>query len=123
MKALFIFRKDFRYIDNTCLNVLAEDNNINEILPIFNFDPKQIEEKNNKYFNNNAVEFMCESLLSLEPKPFFTNDYIINTINNLYKKWNFDIIGFNKDYTPFSIKRDNEIKNWCESKGIRLEIK
>ena len=120
MKALFIFRKDFRYIDNTCLNVLAEDNNINEILPIFNFDPKQIEEKNNKYFNNNAVEFMCESLLSLEPKPFFTNDYIINTINNLYKKWNFDIIGFNKDYTPFSIKRDNEIKNWCENNNVKL---
>lgn len=118
MKCLYILRRDLRYKDNTTLNEIITNHNINEILTIFNFDPIQIEQTKNKYFNHNTVQFMIESLLDLKIRPKFTYNNIITTLDNIYKLWPFDILGFNKDYTSFSIKRDLEIKLWAENKGI-----
>ena len=107
MKCLFIFRRDFRYKDNTTLNeLLKSEYNIKEILPIFNFDPIQIDNKMNKYYNSNSVQFMIEALLNLSPQPLFCYNNILTTLDIIYKEWPFDVLGFNKDYTPFSINRD-----------------
>ena len=35
------------------------------IIPIFIFPPEQIDPKKNKYFSDNLVQFMCESLEEL----------------------------------------------------------
>ena len=55
---LFIFRRDFRVIDNVGLNLL---NNIcKKIYPIFIFTPEQVT-SSNKFKSDNAVQFMIES--------------------------------------------------------------
>jgi deoxyribodipyrimidine photo-lyase len=118
---IFIFRRDLRVVDNLALNALAQQSKTN-ILPIFIFNPDQIYAKNNPYFSNNAVQFMIESLKSLE-KSIFINYYEGNDIEileSLHKKHNIINIAFNKDYTPFAIKRDTNIIKWCNENNINI---
>ena len=61
MKSLFIFRRDFRLIDNTGLIECYKNSNV--VLPIFIFTPSQIE--NNEYFSSNSFQFLIESLNEL----------------------------------------------------------
>lgn len=121
MKTLFIFRRDLRTYDNTTLNQIISKNPKMEIIPIFIFNKKQIEEKENRYYSKNAVQFLFESLDELDFLNFFytsTND--IDVISKLYDKYKFETIAFNKDYTPFAIKRDAEIGKWASGKNISV---
>tara|TARA_B100001758_G_C17755950_1_gene277712 strand:+ start:109 stop:336 length:228 start_codon:yes stop_codon:yes gene_type:complete len=61
---IFIHRRDFRLYDNTTLNTLYQQDS--DVIPIFIFNPEQIDPKKNSYFSNNLVEFMCNSLLNLQ---------------------------------------------------------
>jgi len=121
MKALFIFRRDLRIYDNTTLNkIVIKYPNI-EIIPIFIFNKKQIDEKVNKYYSKNSAQFLFESLEELSFLNFYytdTND--ITIIEEIYKKNNFDIIAYNKDYTPYAKKRDNDINNWANKNKIEI---
>ena len=60
---LFIFRRDFRLIDNKGLEYAM--NNFDNIIPIFIFTPEQITKKN-KFISNNSIQFMIESLKDLD---------------------------------------------------------
>jgi len=71
MKTLFIFRRDLRTYDNTTLNKIISKNPKMEIIPIFIFNKKQIEEKENKYYSKNAVQFLFESLDVVKIFPSF----------------------------------------------------
>ena len=57
--SIFIFRRDFRIIDNTAWNMAIK--NSTTIYPIFILTPEQLTK--NSYKSNNAVKFMIESLL------------------------------------------------------------
>ena len=59
---IFIHRRDFRLKDNTTLIEMSK--NMDQINSIFIFTPEQI--KKNRYFSNNLVQFMCESLDDLQ---------------------------------------------------------
>lgn len=59
--SLFIFRRDYRLIDN---NGLSQINKNEKVIPIFIFTPEQITSKN-KYKSDNAIQFMIESLKEL----------------------------------------------------------
>src|SRR5256885_6707876 len=61
--ALFIFRRDLRLEDNSALNAALEQSE--KVIPCFIFDPQQITSKNH-YYSANAVQFMIESLQSLD---------------------------------------------------------
>jgi len=119
---IFIFRRDLRIYDNLALQSLIKYTKNRNILPLFIFNPKQIYAKNNPYFSNNAVQFMIESLKSLE-KTCHINYYEGNDINileNINKKYKIKTVAFNKDYTPFAIQRDSAIIEWCKKKGINI---
>ena len=59
---LFIFRRDFRVIDNVGLNLANEL--CQHVTPIFIFTPEQVTDTNN-HKSDNAVQFMIESLQDL----------------------------------------------------------
>ena len=65
-KSLFIFRRDLRIQDN--IGLIECCKNSEKVILAFIFTPEQT--KKNKYFSNNSVQFMIESLenLSLEIK-------------------------------------------------------
>ena len=117
---VFIFRRDLRIFDNTALNLLSKISN--DITPIFIFNPDQIFPDKNPYFSNNAVQFMIQSLKSLEKniKINYFEGYDIDVLDKLHNKYNITNIAFNIDYTPFARKRDNLIIEWCKKKNINV---
>ncbi len=123
---IFIFRRDFRLHDNTGLNWAIK--NCQNIIPIFIFTPEQI--KNNKYFSENAVQFMIESLKDLNKnlKKYDSKLHIfqgdnVEILKKISKKINIDKIVFNMDYTPYAIKRDKQIQSFCDKQGIECVMK
>ena len=123
---VFIFRRDFRIHDNLTLNRLVSECGNKGVYPIFVFNPKQIYAKNNEYFSNNCVQFMIESLDELD-KDIHVNYYEskgsdgdIEVLTKLSKKYKIKSIAYNKDYSPFAIKRDSIIAEWASSMSIRI---
>jgi len=126
--SLFIFRRDLRIHDNTSfIECFNKPNNI--IIPIFIFSPLQVTK--NEYKSCRSVQFMIESIQSLEeelshynkskkqPIIYFYGEEI-SIINSIYKKIEFNNIYINKDYTPFSKHRDSLIKNYCSKNNINF---
>jgi deoxyribodipyrimidine photo-lyase len=131
---VFLFRRDFRIHDNLALNRLVAEcgSSGGSIYPMFIFNPAQIYAKNNPYFSNNCVQFMIESLDELD-----THIHVnyhessggsgdIGVLTALSKKYNIKTIAYNKDYSPFAIKRDGIIEEWASAAaaasghGIRI---
>lgn len=129
---IFLFRRDFRIHDNLALNRLIAEcgssgsSGSKGIFPMFIFNPVQIYAKNNPYFSNNCVQFMIESLDDLD-KHIHVNYYEssdgggdIGVFVELSKKYKIKTIAYNKDYSPFAIKRDGIIEEWASGHGIRI---
>jgi deoxyribodipyrimidine photo-lyase len=117
MKSLFIFRRDLRLYDNIALIECYKQSN--EVIPIFIFTPEQINK--NEYFSSNSFQFMLESLDNLDNElkikynsqiHYFYGDNI-DILNEILKKYNFDAIFFNKDYTLYAKNRDDNIEFFC----------
>jgi deoxyribodipyrimidine photo-lyase len=115
---LFIFRRDFRIIDNNGLNLLNEK--CKNIYTIFIFTPEQVG-SGNKYKSDNAVQFMIESLQDLASQiskngghlyTFFGHNEKV--VADCIKAWNIDIVCFNVDITPYAKERDEKIIKLCE---------
>ena len=122
---LFIFRRDFRVVDNNGLNLL--NSLCKRIYPIFIFTPEQIT-GTNKYKSNNAVQFMIESLQDLASQIrkmggqlycFYGHNNAI--ISHLIKELDISIVGFNADYTPYAIQRELEVIQICDKMGVQVQ--
>jgi deoxyribodipyrimidine photo-lyase len=133
---LFIFRRDLRIDDNIALqrqveHILQSKSTSETILPIFIFNSNQIDPKKNKYYSKNSVEFMIQCLHSLNKQLFNKLNYfesngddimILNSIIVKLKKKNKTVktIAYNEDFTPYALKRDKQIKEWCNNNNITL---
>jgi len=120
---IHIIHRSIRLTDNTSL--IHQMKKHGNIIVIFIFTPEQINKKNNKYFSNNSVQFMCESLheLSSEIKKhngklyFFYGDYI-KVLNSILQTNEIESISFNYEYTPYGRKRSKEINDFCSKNNI-----
>lgn len=122
--SLFIFRRDLRIEDNTALNLAIK--NSDKVIACFIFDPRLADE-NRKHFNPNAFQFLLECLEDLGEQLKSINGSLIllsglpeDVIKDLKGKHEIDAVFFNKDYTPFSRKRDSAIIKLCEDSGIDI---
>lgn len=123
---LFIFRRDFRIIDNNGLNYISEL--CKNVYTIFIFTPEQVG-RENKYKSDNSVQFMIESLKNLYDNiknkgghlyTFYgENDKVIS---ECIKTFNIELVVSNLDITPYSKMRDNKIKNVCEKMEILIDF-
>lgn len=124
-KTLFIFRRDLRIHDNIGLNSCLST--FTDVMPCFIFDEKQVLKAENPYFSNNSVQFMIESLKSLDKNLrdlgsrlfFFYGKYPL-IIEEIIKSTNPEAIYLNEDYTPYSIERDKIIENACKKHGVKF---
>jgi deoxyribodipyrimidine photo-lyase len=124
---IFIHHRDLRYIDNTSL--IEQIQNEGNITPIFIFDPKQIDKTVNKYFSDNLVQFMVESLENLQTDYKKKQGYLytfrgkyIKILESINKKTPINSIGFNYDYSPYALSRDNTIITWAKRHNIKTYI-
>lgn len=119
--SIFIFRRDYRLDDNIGLIDALSKSKI--VIPIFIFTPEQL--INNPYKSNNCVQFMIESLVELNDALKIKGSRLFHffgkpsdIINKLISKINVDCIYVNRDYTPYSKKRDDDIKAVCQKRKI-----
>jgi len=125
MKSIFIFTRDLRLHDNNSLLMALKESDY--VIPIFIFNPLQIDD-GNKYKSNNCVKFMCECLDELDKelqknssRLFIFYDEPENVIENLIKKDNeIRSVYINLDYTPFAKLRDKKIKKVCDKYKIKF---
>jgi deoxyribodipyrimidine photo-lyase len=120
--SLFIFRRDLRLTDNTSLMKAIEMSD--RIIPLFILTPVQVSEKN-KFKSSNSIQFMIESLYDLDKqcqrygvKLLVMYGDEIQVINKIYNEIFFDAIHFNRDYTPYALKRDKLILKFCQKNGL-----
>jgi deoxyribodipyrimidine photo-lyase len=129
MLGIFIFRRDLRLEDN--LGLIELSKKVDNILPIFIFDPHQIKKSdhNKNYFSENAVQFICECVDDLNEQLkrkksklhiFYGKPHII--IEKLLEEFSNVIIGFNKDFSPYSIERDTKIIDICKKFNVEYLI-
>lgn len=118
---LFIFRRDLRIEDNIGLLFALENSDV--VIPCFIFTPEQIEK--NSYRSDHCLRFMIECLQDLnhqlqergselylfEGKPA---QIVFTCITEL--KVNSIVV--NRDYTPYSLRRDKEIKNIAKKNRV-----
>jgi deoxyribodipyrimidine photo-lyase len=124
MYSVFIFRRDLRLFDNTTLIQADKEatKNNTKILPIFIFDPHQIQDKNK---SDNCVQFMVESLKDLnnQLKEYGSKLYTLygkpwEVIDDLIKHYDIHSVSFNTDYTVYSKERDNKIMKVCQRNNV-----
>lgn len=120
---LFVFRRDLRIIDNIGLHHFSKF--VNRIYAVFIFTPEQLQ--NNSYKSNNAVQFMFDSLKDLRTsiqsmggELIFCYGDNIKVLKTIVRAINIHAIGFNLDYSPYAIKRDKDISDFCSMNNIHL---
>ena len=123
--SLFIFRRDLRLHDNTALIEALE--NSREVIASFILDPRQL--NRNPFFSLRAAQFMVESLRELElelkargGKLYFFNGIAEKVVSELITSKRIDSVFINRDYTPFSRKRDEKIVELCHRRKIACRI-
>lgn len=120
--SLFIFRRDLRIVDNTGL--LRASSMSERIIPCFICDPRQLSSAND-FRSLNAMQCMHEALESLHTQIqktggtlYFFEGKAEDVIKNILAREPIDAIFVNRDYTPFSMKRDEAIEHLCAVHNI-----
>lgn len=120
---VYIFRRDMRVYDNNALIAMSKSDPHTPIVPLFIFNPKQVDMKQNPYFSHNAVEFMIESLEDLRRQLdgclYFYHGTDTEALTALWKKFEISAIAFNEDFTPFARRRDIQLKEWCIKNNVK----
>lgn len=124
MLGIFIFRRDLRKQDN--ISFINSIKQCSKVLPIFILDSYQVDKnsKNNKYISDNSIQFMFDCLedlnKSLDNKLHIFYGKPIDILKKIKKQYNFKVLGFNRDYSYYSNKRDNEIEEYSKDNSIKL---
>jgi deoxyribodipyrimidine photo-lyase len=121
---IHIFRRDLRLNDNVALHLLSKE--VKNILPIFIFDPFQIDKtsENEHYRSNPAVKIMIESLddlnSNLETKLNYFYGIPYKIIEKLIKTIKPEYISYNADFSKYSLERDDLIDKVCKKHDVKL---
>ena len=109
--SIFWFRRDLRLDDNKGLyNALKENNNV---APIFIYDTNILDKLKE---NDHRIQFIKDKIVEINNDLSKIGKSIIQfhgdpkkVFENLIEKYQVQSIYFNRDYTPYSKKRDDEI--------------
>ena len=118
--AVFWFRRDLRLNDNHGLFKALLENDA--VIPIFIFDPEILE----KLPKNDArVKFIFDSLqkLNLELVKINKQIHVLNgkpklIFQELLQQHTITSVYTNKDYEPYALERDQEVKSFLEQQNI-----
>lgn len=119
--SLFIFRRDLRLEDNTGLIFALK--NSDYVIPAFIFTPEQIE--HNPFRSDHCLKFMLESLQDLEQQLKEKKGYLYlfsgtaeAILSQCLSSLKIDAVIVNRDYTPYSQKRDEKLEKVCQAHQI-----
>ena len=114
--AIFLFRKDLRLFDN--LGLIAALESHKKVIPIFILDEYLL---NNPNISLNATQFLRESLYDLvtqlhaqKGKLVILKGKPVQIIKNILNNQSISTLFYNRDYTPYALKRDSNIAKLCK---------
>jgi deoxyribodipyrimidine photo-lyase len=121
--SIFWFRRDLRIEDNTALiKALSSDH---KILPLFIFDEEIL---NDLPLDDPRISFIYKSLKAINEQFFKYNSSILcvkgkplTVWKELLNKYAIINVFINKEYEPYTLKRDQEIENLLITAGIKLK--
>ncbi len=123
-KTLFIFRRDLRLRDNTGL--ISALRTSGRVIPCFILDPRQTGD--HPYRSDNALQFLIASLADLDrqlrneaSRLFLFRGEAENVVSRLIRTEGVDAVYVNRDYTPFSRRRDGAIRSACRERNVAFE--
>ncbi|MDA7810245.1 DNA photolyase family protein [Flavobacteriaceae bacterium] len=120
--AIFWFRRDLRLNDNAGLYHALKNNS--KVLPIFIYDKNTLDKLNGSDHRLDFIEFSLKKINTLLIKKNKSVSIYygkpLNIFLELVKKYNISKVYTNNDYTPYSFKRDNTIKELLTSKNIEF---
>lgn len=119
----FWFRRDLRLEDNKGLYKALQSGN--KVIPVFIFDDEVLE----KLPTNDArVSFIYQTLRSLDTtlknkkaSLLIKKGTPVEVWKSLASEYNIAAVYTNKDYEPYALKRDKDIKTFLASKNIELK--
>ena len=117
---IFWFRRDLRLKDNAGLFHALNEND--KVLPIFIYDKNTLDKLNKSDHRVDFIEYSLKKLNDLLKK----NNKSISiyygkpakVFSELIKKYNVTKVYSNKDYTPYSIKRDKKVEELLKVNNI-----
>lgn len=119
--ALVLFRRDLRLHDNTALLQAAQTGA--SLLPLFILDPRQVKE--HPYFSRAALQILFDGLEDLNDQLKAHGGRLHlcygeprDVIRDIVSKGAFSSLYLNRDYTPYSKTRDEEIAGICAEYGV-----
>ena len=120
--SIFWFRRDLRLDDNKGLyNALKNHNNV---LPIFIYDKNILDRlKKNDHriqFIKNKIEKINENLSKINKSIVQFYGKPVEVFEKLIQEFQISSVYLNRDYTPYAIKRDNEIIKLSKKNNIKF---
>lgn len=123
--ALHIFRRDLRLQDNSAL--IAALSSSKAVIPCFIFDPRQIGD--HAYKSHAALPFMAASLAELQAELEQKQSRLTcfdgiaeSVLDEILSKTRIDAVFINRDYTPFSRQRDENLAAVCKQHGVDFHL-
>jgi deoxyribodipyrimidine photo-lyase len=118
---IFWFRRDLRLDDNTGLNYALQSGL--PVLPIFIFDTDILEALENKYdrrvsYIHQVLRFINEELKKWNSKLNTYTGKPSAIFRMLHSAYDIKAVFCNRDYEPQAIKRDKDICEFLEGRGI-----
>jgi deoxyribodipyrimidine photo-lyase len=124
-RSLFLFRRDLRLADNAGLAAAREAPG--PIVPAFVFDPRQCDPEENAFFSEHAFAFLVRSLRELHRRLrerggrlFVFEGRAAEVVSALAASGDISSVHVNRDYTPFSRRRDERLRSACREAGVRF---
>ena len=118
------FRRDLRLEDNTALNNALKSNT--PIIALFIFDDNIL---NNLPKNDPRVNFIYDTLTSLNLKLkehgssiLIKKGKALNVWKELVEKYSIEHVYANKDYEPYALERDKEVRTILKNKKIQFSL-
>lgn len=123
---ILLFHRDLSIADHQGIIETRREHPGSHIMPIFIFTPSQV--TNNPYKSPNSVRFMIESLEDLEEETegyltLYYGDTLL-ILKRLFQELGDKLAGLveTKDYTPFAVKRQQEVRGLCALSGIKYHL-
>ena len=125
-KSIFLFRRDLRVEDNTGL--INASKLSSKVFPCIILDEKIISKSNRKFSNfrmqffEDCVKDLGEQLKQNKSKLYIFSGNYEEILLKIIRRLEIDAIFLNKDYSPFGIKKEEQIKLISENEKINFAL-
>lgn len=119
---LVVLTREFRIIDHTALYEAAKV--CDRIAVLFVYDPKQYDERQNRYFSERSFNFLKAAVVEmnelLHGKLAVVKGTFLDQLKDVINHLRPAALFMTKDYTAFAQSRETDISIYCKNVGVQF---